>query len=79
MKYNIEINKGGQMVGGYEDLKQKEATEIAKREAAKQENEYNEIYITWSRASDGQRGYLNPGGDHEITGKNWNRNMVEVD
>ena len=29
------------------------------------------IYISWYRASDGQHGYLNPDGNHAITGEAW--------
>lgn len=79
MKYTISIERAGQTIGGYDDLTQKEAMATAKEESAKTENEYNSIFITWFRPSDGQHGYLNPSGDHEITGKNWNKNMIIID
>ncbi len=28
-----------------------------------------QVYVSWYRESDGQGGFLNPGGDHDITGK----------
>jgi len=30
------------------------------------------VFVSWFRASDGQTGYLNPGGNHGITGHDWN-------
>jgi hypothetical protein len=30
-----------------------------------------QVFISWFRKSDGQRGYLNPDGNHDITGKAW--------
>lgn len=32
---------------------------------------HHQIYITWYRASDQQHGFLNPSGDHDVTGKPW--------
>lgn len=29
------------------------------------------VYIAWFRESDGQQGYLNRNGDHEIVGEAW--------
>jgi hypothetical protein len=31
----------------------------------------NLIFVSWYRTSDGQKGYFNPSGDHDITGKTW--------
>jgi len=31
----------------------------------------SQVFIHWSRDDDGQRGYLNPGGHHQVTGKAW--------
>ena len=29
------------------------------------------VFIRFHRASDGQRGFLNPGGGHDLTGRDW--------
>ena len=31
----------------------------------------NMIFVSWFRVADGQKGYLNPSGDHDIIGKAW--------
>ena len=46
-----------------------EATELAIR--ACKENPGCPVYVSWFRPSDGQHGYLNRGGDHDVTGYNW--------
>lgn len=51
------------------NLTKSTAIEAAKKYAAKYPNK--QVYISWFRKSDGQRGYLNPSGDHAITGKAW--------
>lgn len=43
------------------------AKKMAKDAAA----EGNEVYVKWYRYQDGQNGYLNSDGDHEITGRVW--------
>jgi len=30
-----------------------------------------QIFVEWYRSTDGQHGYLNPSGDHAITGNAW--------
>lgn len=48
---------------------------LSKRAAVKLAKELtqdgNQVYISWYRSSDGQHGYLNPGGNHAITGYPW--------
>jgi TATA-binding protein-associated factor Taf7 len=46
---------------------------LAKQEAAKRRESGDDaqVYVKWYRADDGQRGYVNPGGDHAITGRPW--------
>lgn len=63
LRYSIQID--GNTV--YSDLNRKEATEIAKREAEQDKH----VLVTWFRKSDGQLGYLNRDGNHDITGKAW--------
>lgn len=30
-----------------------------------------QVHVSWYRESDGQSGYLNPDGNHAITGESW--------
>ena len=46
-----------------------EAIKIAKKYAVKYPK--SQIFISFSRANDGQRGYLNQDGSHDITGAAW--------
>lgn len=69
MKYNVEnLSESGEysVVSG---LSKREAIKTAREAAEKYPD--NSIFITWFRASDGQHGYLNPSGDHAITGQAW--------
>ena len=50
-------------------LTKRQAISLAKETAAF--NPTCAVFIEWFRKSDGQRGYLNPSGDHEITGHAW--------
>jgi hypothetical protein len=47
----------------------KHAIALAKAAADKYPNE--RVFVSWGRASDGQQGYLNPDGNHAITGEAW--------
>jgi len=49
------------------DLKLREAIKTAKANT----DSDNKVYITWFRASDGQKGCYNPDGNHAITGYSW--------
>jgi hypothetical protein len=71
MKYNVSIENCGMSISGYENLSKKEAQRVAKIEAEKPENEDNQVFVKWFRKSDGQKGYLNNNGNHEITGSAW--------
>lgn len=70
MKYTVEVTskKNGQPVADYPNCSQREAKRIAKQEA---EDINNLVFISWFRAVDGQHGYLNPDGNHAITGTAW--------
>lgn len=54
----------------------------SKREAAKVARETAKtrqgVYVTWYRENDGQRGYLNPDGNHAITGRDWWEQIKEM-
>jgi hypothetical protein len=71
MKYTVEIKNNGQTVADYENLPQKEAERVAKIEAGKPENKNNQVFVTFFRSSDGQHGYLNSDGNHDIGGQAW--------
>lgn len=49
------------------------AMAIATREAEKLRSSGSDarVYVQWYRKSDGQKGYVNPDGNHAITGKAW--------
>jgi hypothetical protein len=66
MKYTVEIQNKGIYTP---DCSKAEAIKVAHEYAADKSN--NGVYISWYRKSDGQQGYLNPSGDHAITGKAW--------
>ncbi len=48
-----------------------EKTAIAKAKRLAQNPRNGQVFIQWYRSTDGQHGYLNPNGDHAITGKSW--------
>lgn len=68
MKYSVEEYKDGQMITSTNDCTVSQARSIATRTAR---NETIQVYVTWYRKADGQHGYLNPDGNHAITGKAW--------
>jgi hypothetical protein len=69
MKYTVEVTKHGETIESAWVNGQRNAKATAREYAA----EYPDcqIYVSWFRASDGQHGYLNPNGDHDITGHPW--------
>jgi predicted DNA-binding protein len=69
MKYTIEVKRNGDTISETPGYTQSQAVREAKSEAVA--NPGCHVFITWFRQSDGQRGYLNPGGNHEITGLAW--------
>jgi len=70
MKYTVEVIKRetGEHIADYPNCSQREAKQIARKEA---KDSTNQVFVSWFRSSDGQHGYLNPNGDHAITGKAW--------
>ena len=70
MKYTVEVKSRStsEPVADYPDCSQREAKQIAKREAA---DRNNQVFVSRFRSSDGQHGYLNPDGNHAITGEAW--------
>jgi len=69
MKYSIGIQSETGTENVQCNLSKKEAIAAAKVEAKK--NPESNVYISWFRSADSQVGYLNPNGDHAITGKPW--------
>lgn len=70
MRYSIElVNELVESHTLHEDLSKRLAVKLAKIAARK----FNrcKIYVSWGRESDGQNGFLNSGGNHDITGKAW--------
>jgi hypothetical protein len=72
MKYTVTMqNKYGKPAATISGLSKSQAVKEARRMADDPENADNQVFVTWFRKSDGQHGYLNPDGDHAITGKSW--------
>jgi hypothetical protein len=70
MKYEIRVETISGSVREYRyERGPKKATKAAKMLASQFPNDY--VYIQWFRSSDNQTGYLNPGENHEPTGKRW--------
>lgn len=51
-------------------LSKRQAVRLAK-ELADTSDKDTLVFVEWSRASDGQRGFLNPDGNHSVTGESW--------
>jgi len=49
------------------DCNKAEAIETARNAADKYPK--SNVFVTWFRKTDGQHGYLNPDGNHDITGQ----------
>ena len=60
-------------IGNNDTITGIETPEEAERMAiqACEENPGQPVYVTWFRESDGQHAYLNRGGNHELTGRDW--------
>ena len=71
MKYTVVVAFEGMPISETRGLTKSVAVKVAKAEADSPANEGDKIFVTWFRASDQQHGYLNRGGDHEITGTAW--------
>lgn len=68
ISYTVQIGEDDYI----SDIKSpKKATELAIRTC--KENPGEAVYVRWFRDSDGCHGYLNRGGDHEPTGRNWQK------
>lgn len=69
MKYSVNMYSIGnsQSENWRDNLSKKEAEEIARTWV--KENPNKQIFISWFRNSDGQKGYLNPDGNYAIIGK----------
>lgn len=67
-KYNVELSFEGMVVNTFDGLTKNEATEKAKYESL---NEDYQVFVSWFRQSDGQKGYLNRDLDNSITGSAW--------
>lgn len=68
-KYCVGECFEGNEIWGHPPMSLQDAEDLARREAMA--NPTHQIYITWYRASDSQRGYYNPDGAHSITGRAW--------
>lgn len=72
MKYTVTMQTElGKPVATTPNLSKTKAVKEARRMAADPATANNLVFITWFRKSDGQHGYLNPDGNHDITGKSW--------
>ena len=70
MKYSIDRERiSGELTQAGEANGEKSATKLAREMAKKYPDD--RIYVSWFRSSDNQHGFLNPGGDHAITGEAW--------
>jgi hypothetical protein len=71
MKYSVNMYIPGdtQAESWRNGLSKLQAQKVAKTWAA--EHPSKQVYVSWHRESDGQTGYLNPDGEHAITGKAW--------
>jgi len=70
MNYTVEITFEGMTTDEITGLTKAQAIKTAKIKAAESGEEY-QVFVSFFRPSDGQRGYLNRDGNHEITGTAW--------
>lgn len=72
MTYAIElVHESGQVEFIAEATGVVDATRAANRAASRFAGRDGLVYVTWFRESDGQRGYWNPDGRHDVIGKAW--------
>lgn len=69
MKYQVNVYDEGSYITGYNDISGRDVPGAVNDLAS--QHPRSRIYVEWSRKSDGQHGYLNPDGDHDITGRPW--------
>jgi hypothetical protein len=70
MRYSVSI--GESCVGS--DLTKKAAIKAATESGVANQN----VFVSWFRDSDGQKGFLNPDGSHAVTGISWSTQGVSV-
>lgn len=73
MYYNVKVvTEGGPdvLLGSYRTVAM--AQRVAQHAAQTHDQDGKKVYVSWFRASDGQKGYLNPGGYHNQIGQPWN-------
>lgn len=68
LNYCVEVSFEGMTINTFDGLTKDEAIEKAKEESL---NEEYQVFVSWLRASDGQKGYLNRDLDNSITGLAW--------
>ena len=72
MRYTVAVqHKSGQIICETPDCTEKEAKKVAKIDAKNYPRPDHLVFVSWFRPSDGQHGYLNPDGNHAITGEAW--------
>lgn len=73
MNYTIAVSKheSSNIVLSQSERGSKKAALAAKELAKEYPRPDYKVWVSWYRSSDGQHGYLNPGGDHAITGEAW--------
>lgn len=67
--YTVTLTDESGDTTSWPEMTKRAAIALAKETAAF--NPTCAVFIEWFRKSDGQRGYLNPSGDHDITGHVW--------
>lgn len=70
MRYSVSI--GESCVGS--DLTKKTAIRAATESGVSNQN----VFVSWFRDSDGQKGFLNPDGSHAVTGISWSTQGVSI-
>lgn len=73
MNYTIEVSEfvASNVIAGETVRGAKKAAKTAREYAKKYPKPKYQVFVSWHRSSDGQTGYLNPDGNHAITGKAW--------
>ena len=67
MRYSVELINEFGPTAEYCNVSKKEAIKAARKESS----EGRKVFVCWFRSSDGQKGYLNPDGDHAVMGESW--------
>lgn len=69
MRYTVTVESAGEIIETTPDRPMFEAQQIAAQKAAQYPR--RKVFVEFFRRYDGQKGYLNPDGNHSITGKAW--------